>query len=61
MQEFSKLISTAPDDAYEHERLSNVRPVDWHNPQPAGRYGLVIIGAGTAGLAAAYAATAMGA
>ncbi len=45
----------------EHERLDNVRPPDWRNPQPADRYGLVIIGGGTAGLVAAFAAAALGA
>ncbi|MDQ2929660.1 MAG: mercuric reductase [Gemmatimonadota bacterium] len=33
--------------------MRNVRPNDWHNPQPAGRYDLIVLGAGTAGLSAA--------
>ena len=53
--------SEAPEDAYERERLDSVRPADWHNPQPAPRYDLVIIGAGSAGQVAAYAAAALGA
>lgn len=46
---------------YEHELLANVRPPNWRNPQPAGRYHLVIVGAGPAGLVAAEAAAALGA
>ena len=49
-----------PPDANENERLGNVRPADWRNPEPAGRYGLVIIGAGTAGQTAALTAAALG-
>lgn len=48
-------------DAYDRERLANVRPSDWRNPRPRDRYNLVIIGAGTAGLVAAHGAAALGA
>ncbi len=50
-----------PDD--EHNRLlaSNVHPPDWVNPTPEGRYNLVVIGAGTAGLVTAAIASALGA
>lgn len=55
-------LSTIPaNDADEHERMRNVRPAHWRNPVPAGRYNLVIIGAGPAGLVAAYAAAGLGA
>jgi pyruvate/2-oxoglutarate dehydrogenase complex dihydrolipoamide dehydrogenase (E3) component len=54
-------IPTAPCDAHERERLENLHPVDWRNPRPVDRYDLVVIGAGPAGLAAAYAAAALGA
>ncbi len=50
-----------PRDVYEQERLANVRPSEWRNPQPADRYDFVIIGAGTAGLVAAHGAAALGA
>ncbi|MBW6503231.1 mercuric reductase [bacterium] len=53
--------STAPQDAHERERLDNVHPSGWCNPQPAARYGLVVVGGGTAGLVAAHAAAALGA
>ena len=38
-----------------------MHPAGWRNPQPADRYSLVVIGAGTAGLVAAHAAAALGA
>src|SRR5713226_6906668 len=53
--------STLPQDAHERERLENVHPSGWRNPPPAGRYSLVVVGAGTAGLVAAHAAAALGA
>jgi len=50
-----------PQDAYERERAANVHPVEWSNPTPASCYQLVIIGGGSAGLAAAQTAAALGA
>ncbi len=46
-----------------HNQLleSNVHPLDWNNPTPEGRYHLVVIGAGTAGLVAAAGAAGLGA
>ena len=41
--------------------LDNVRPPKWVNPKPAGRYNLVVIGAGTAGLVTAAGAAGLGA
>lgn len=38
-----------------------VHPEGWENPQPAGRYNMVVIGAGTAGLVTAAGAAALGA
>ena len=54
-------VPLLPDD--EHNRLleANVRPRDWCNPQPEGRYNLVVIGAGTAGLVTAAGAAGLGA
>ena len=40
---------------------SNVHPLDWINPIPSGRYNLVVIGAGTAGLVTAAGAAGLGA
>ena len=48
--------STLPGDAYERERLGNVRPSEWRNPRPEDWYNLAVVGAGTAGLVAAHAA-----
>lgn len=52
--------STAPQDAYEHERLASLHPLGWRNPMPARRYDLVVVGGGTAGLTAAHAAATLG-
>ena len=54
-------FATLPQDAHERERLKNLHPSEWRNPQPADRYNLVVIGAGPAGLVAAHAAAALGA
>ena len=47
----------------EHNRVleSNVHPPDWVNPTPDGRYNLVVLGAGTAGLVTAAGAAGLGA
>ena len=50
-----------PDDAHDAALISRVRPADWVNPQPAGRYNLVVIGGGTAGLVTAAGAAGLGA
>src|SRR5687767_2835379 len=38
-----------------------VHPPDWRNPAPQGRYNLVVLGGGTAGLVAAMGAAGLGA
>ncbi len=48
-------------DQYHTALVSNVSPPGWVNPKPSGRYDLVIIGAGPAGLAAASRGAADGA
>ena len=50
-----------PKDEHNLELLSNVHPPDWANPEPAARYNLVVIGAGTAGLVSAAGAAILGA
>lgn len=50
-----------PDDVHNQELLANVHPAAWVNPEPAGRYHLVVIGAGTAGLVTAAGAAGLGA
>jgi pyruvate/2-oxoglutarate dehydrogenase complex dihydrolipoamide dehydrogenase (E3) component len=50
-----------PDDEHNRRLLSEVHPNDWTNPIPDGRYDLVVIGAGTAGLVCAAGAAGLGA
>jgi pyruvate/2-oxoglutarate dehydrogenase complex dihydrolipoamide dehydrogenase (E3) component len=50
-----------PDDAHNRQLIENVHPPGWRNPEPAARYNLVVVGAGTAGLVAASASAALGA
>lgn len=50
-----------PADEYNLTLQSNVHPIDWVNPVPSGRYNLVVIGAGTAGLVTAAGAAGLGA
>jgi pyruvate/2-oxoglutarate dehydrogenase complex dihydrolipoamide dehydrogenase (E3) component len=48
-------------DRHDDELLANVHPPDWTNPEPRGRYNLVVVGAGTAGLVTAAGAAGLGA
>jgi hypothetical protein len=50
-----------PQDEHDAELLANVHPRDWNNPEPADRYNLVVIGAGTGGLITAAVAAGLGA
>ena len=50
-----------PQDEYNTLLETNVHPQDWVNPEPASRYNLVVIGAGTAGLVTAAGAAGLGA
>src|SRR4051812_33554596 len=50
-----------PQDELNRELLDNVHPSTWVNPEPAERYHLVVIGAGTAGLVSAKGAAGLGA
>jgi pyruvate/2-oxoglutarate dehydrogenase complex dihydrolipoamide dehydrogenase (E3) component/uncharacterized membrane protein YdjX (TVP38/TMEM64 family) len=49
------------DDAYDKQLIENCHPPHWVNPMPAGKYNLVVIGAGTAGLVSAAGAAGLGA
>ena len=51
----------SPQDIYNAELLAQVHPPDWVNPKPEGRYNLVVIGGGTAGLVTAAGAAGLGA
>lgn len=50
-----------PHDQYNNVLVANVHPPEWINPEPTGRYNLVVIGAGTAGLISAAGAAGLGA
>ncbi|MHB1556999.1 MAG: mercuric reductase [Isosphaeraceae bacterium] len=50
-----------PSDEHNRALVANVHPPDWPNPEPAWRYNLVVIGAGTAGLVTAAGAAGLGA
>jgi pyruvate/2-oxoglutarate dehydrogenase complex dihydrolipoamide dehydrogenase (E3) component len=50
-----------PDTLENRTLRENVHPASWQNPRPAGRYHLVVIGGGTAGLVTAAGAASLGA
>jgi pyruvate/2-oxoglutarate dehydrogenase complex dihydrolipoamide dehydrogenase (E3) component len=50
-----------PDDEDNRRLLKHVHPADWVNPRPNGRYNIVVIGAGPAGLIVAVVAASVGA
>jgi pyruvate/2-oxoglutarate dehydrogenase complex dihydrolipoamide dehydrogenase (E3) component len=50
-----------PDDEHNRRLAANVHPADYRNPEPAARYNLVVLGAGTAGLVTAAGAAGLGA
>lgn len=57
----SNLIPLQPFDEHNRKLEEHVKPTDWTNPTPGGRYNLVVIGAGTAGLVTAAGAAGLGA
>jgi pyruvate/2-oxoglutarate dehydrogenase complex dihydrolipoamide dehydrogenase (E3) component len=50
-----------PFDRFNRQLVANVHPDGWVNPEPGGRYHLVVIGAGTGGLVTAAIAAGLGA
>ncbi len=50
-----------PFDEHNRTLVANVHPPGWQNPEPAERYHLVVVGAGTAGLVTAAGAAGLGA
>jgi NADPH-dependent 2,4-dienoyl-CoA reductase/sulfur reductase-like enzyme len=54
-------VEVSPADEFNKKLIDNAHPPDWVNPKPAGRYNLVVVGAGTAGLVAAAGAAILGA
>jgi len=53
-------IELQPFDQHNERLQANVHPPGWTNPTPDGRYNLVVIGAGTAGLVTAAVAAGLG-
>jgi pyruvate/2-oxoglutarate dehydrogenase complex dihydrolipoamide dehydrogenase (E3) component len=54
-------MEVRPNDRFNEALVANVHPGDWVNPDPSGRYNLVVLGAGTAGLVTALGAAGLGA
>ncbi|HVR76631.1 MAG TPA: mercuric reductase, partial [Planctomycetota bacterium] len=54
-------VHVLPEDLHDRVLIENVHPPGWRNPDPAPRYNLVVIGAGTAGLITAAGAAGLGA
>ena len=50
-----------PDDRHNRLLAAHVHPADWQNPTPDGRYNIVVVGAGTAGLITASVSAGLGA
>src|SRR5216110_4129104 len=61
MSAHTQSVLVTPADAHNGRLVSNLHPPDWRNPEPAPRYNLVVIGAGTAGLVTAAGAAGLGA
>ena len=57
--ELARLVQ--PFDRHNQTLIQNVHPTQWPNPEPAGRYHLVVLGAGTGGLVSAAGAAGLGA
>ena len=52
--------SVAPWDEHNQKWVSYGHPADWENPTPSGRYNMLVIGAGSAGLVTAIGASGLG-
>ena len=57
----SEQVTVLPGDEYNRTLVNNVHPHDWVNPEPRGRYNLVVIRVGAAGLVTAVIVAAVGA
>lgn len=51
----------SPSSAHDARLDAHVRPPEWRNPTPRGRYNMVVVGGGTAGLVTAAASAGLGA
>lgn len=57
----SDRVEMLPNDEYNQTLIANVHPPDWSNPKPDGKYNIIAIGGGTAGLVTAAGAAGLGA
>ena len=57
----SATLQILPDTPENRQLAENTHPAHWINPEPAARYNLVVVGAGTAGLICAAGAAGLGA
>ena len=57
----SQPLNVVAGDRHDERLVANVAPADWKNPEPAERYNLVVVGAGTGGLITAAVAAGIGA
>lgn len=55
------LREVGPLDEHNRRLIAAAHPPDWSNPRPSGRYNLVVLGGGTAGLVTAAGAAGLGA
>lgn len=55
------IVEAQPLDEHNRLLVNNVHPPDWVDPEPQGRYHMVVIGGGTAGLVTAVGAAGLGA
>ncbi|MDG2123308.1 MAG: FAD-dependent oxidoreductase, partial [Verrucomicrobiales bacterium] len=60
-QAMSDAVTMEPMDRHNVKLVGNVHPEGWENPVPEGKYNVVVIGAGTAGLVTAAGAAGLGA
>jgi pyruvate/2-oxoglutarate dehydrogenase complex dihydrolipoamide dehydrogenase (E3) component len=65
MTDFQSILNEIPEvaplDEHNQQLVRYTHPMDWANPEPAGRYNMVVIGAGTAGLVTAAGSAGLGA
>jgi len=54
-------LELTPNDTHNQALVAYTHPPQWQNPVTSGRYNLVVIGAGTAGLVSAAGAAGLGA
>ncbi len=53
-------LSIAPADEYNQALVEHTHPPEWENPKPAGKYNLIAIGGGSAGIISALGAAGLG-